>query len=466
MASLPVMSDPEASASLCNPQAEFDLLCVLLRDRTVLETVSDRLTQADFSDAFLGRMFGMLVHESAAGRHANALTIRPLLEKDPDFAAFGGWGTIAEMTGTISLLYDWRGLASDLARFAKRRRLVAAFSKAIELAEDSTSAEDSMLEAADAAIAQATDVQSYDRITPAGAVIDQYIATMDDPVPPGITCGRVAALDGAMGPIRKTDLVIGAGRPGMGKTATALSYAIGAAQKGHGVLIISLEMSADQLIERMLADASFDGQIGVPYELVRERRLDSLQRMEICRARNALHELPIHIYDASSMTIPKLQRVVRRYKRKLEAIGQSLDLVVVDYLQLMSPTTKSNNRVDHITEISNGLKRTAKSQDVGMFALSQLSREVEKRPDKRPQLSDLRESGSIEQDADVVVFFFRLEYYLRASEPDAGSDQHDKWQTSLAAVEGMIDFICAKRRHGRSNVTRQGRFHPQYQAVR
>jgi replicative DNA helicase len=466
MASLPIMSEPEASPSLCNPQAEFDLLCVLLRDRTILETVADRVTQADFSDPFLGRMFGMLIHESAAGRHANALTIRPLLEKDPDFAAFGGWRAIADMTGTISLLYDWRGLASDLARFAKRRRLVTAFSKAIALAEDSSTAEDSMLEAADAAIAVATETQSSDRVIPASAALDHYIDTMNDPVPPGITCARVAALDHAMGPIRKTDLVIGAGRPGMGKTATALSYAIGAAQRGHGVLIVSLEMSADQLVERMLADASFDGRGGVPYELVRERRLDSLQRMEICRARETLRDLPIHIYDASSMTIPKLQRVVRRYKRKLSAIGQSLDLVIVDYLQLMSATTKSDNRVAHITEISNGLKHTAKSQNVGVFALSQLSREVEKRPDKRPQLSDLRESGSIEQDADVVVFFFRLEYYLRASEPDASSDQHEKWQKGLAAVEGMIDFICAKRRHGRSNITRQGRFHPEFQAVR
>lgn len=458
--------DPEPSASLCNAQAEYDLMCVLLRDGRVLETVADRLKPDDFTDPFLGRMFAMLTHESSCGRDANALTIRPLLEKDPSFSDFGGWQAIAAMTGTISLLYDWRGLASDLARFARRRRMVSALQQAIGIAEDTTTAESVMAEAADAAISQASESYVADRMTTAGESSARYIATMDDPVPPGIRCGRVSALDSAIGAIRKTNLVIGAGRPGMGKTATVLSYAIGVAESGSGVLIISLEMDADDLTERMLADLSFDGRSGVPYELIRERRLDALQRMEVCRAHDKLQQLPLHIYDTAGMTITKLERVVRRYKRKLAALGQSLDLVIVDYLQLMKWSTKSTSRNDQVTEISNGLKLVAKSQRVGVFALSQLSREVEKRQDKRPMLSDLRDSGSIEQDADIVVFFYRPEYYLKQAEPEPHTEAHQRWEEALNAVSGALEFICAKRRHGQSNVTRRGRFELQYQAVR
>jgi len=324
-----------------------------------------------------------------------------------------------------------------------------------------------VLDAADAAVAQIGESHESDVVKSAGDWAKSYISTINDPLPPGILCRRVDGIDQVLGALRKKDLVIGAGRPGMGKTATALSYAIGAAGNGSGTLIISMEMGGDQLTERMLSDITHEAGQGVPYNFIRERQLDPFRQREVCRAAERLADLPLHICDTSGLTVTKLERIIRRYRRRMAAKGQTLDLVIVDYLQLMTSAKAKENRNAEVTEISNGLKRLAKSYDVAMFALSQLSREVDKRPDKRPVLSDLRDSGSIEQDADAVLFFFRPEYYLRLSEPlDRDSVDHITWRENLDRCAGRIDFICAKRRAGEANLTRHGRFHAEYQAVR
>jgi replicative DNA helicase len=464
---VPVDHDDGASA-LNNREAEFSLLCTLIRDRSALEMCADRLTQDDFSDPFLGRMFLLMVHEVSAGRTVNPITLRPMLEEDPSFAHFGGPQALFEMgADSLSLLYDWKGLLSDISRFAKRRRIIAALYKAVETAHDVSGTDEALIDAVDAAVGAGVDGHASETVKSVAAWARDYIDNIDSPMPPGILCSRVTGIDQAIGSIRKGDLVIGAGRPGMGKTATALSYAIGAAQNGNGTLIISLEMGAPQLIERMFSDISHESGQGVPYNFIRNRELDPFRKREVCRAAERLGELPLHICDASGLTIPKLERMIRRYRRRMEAKGQSLDLVIVDYLQLMSSAKPRENKTAEVTEISNGLKRIAKSQNVGMFVLSQLSREVERRPDKRPVLSDLRDSGSIEQDADAVLFFFRLEYYLRQSEPlDHDSVDHVTWRENLQRCTGRIDFICAKRRAGEANVTRHGQFHAEYQAVR
>lgn len=457
----------QAAPTLTNPEGEYRLLCTLLRDRQALETAADLLTVDDFSDEFMGRVFGIMAHEASLNREANAVTLRPILEKDPAFAQFGGWGALAAMGGdTLSLLYDWRGIAQDIKRYSRRRKMVAGLLQAVALAEDDTGTDDALLEAADAALAKVTDEADASSTYSAAQCGAEYVASLSAPRIPGITCGSITPLDDAIGPMRRTHLVIGAGRPGMGKTATAISYAIGAARNGHGVLLITIEMSRGELTERILADMCFAGGNGILYENIRDRELIPAETRTVCRASEELSELPLYIHDTSRMTIGKLDRVIRRFKRRMEAQGKSLDLVIVDYLQLIGSDDRKANRFETVTEVSNGLKRLAKSHDVAMFALSQLSREVEKRPDKRPMLSDLRESGSIEQDADTIVFFFRLEYYLRQSEPDAYAPEHDDWQAKVAACTGGIDFHCAKRRHGKGNVHRKGTFHAQYQAVR
>lgn len=250
-------------------------------------------------------------------------------------------------------------------------------------------------------------------------------------------------------------------------TAVAISYAIGAARRGHGVLFISLEMSSHELGMRMASDLCFD--LGehdrVPFAAIQSGTINDRQRDAIRRARGYVADLPLFVVDAGSMTIGRLNMLVRRYARRLEAKGQKLELVIVDYLQLLHPDQRHRSAYENVSEVSRGLKACAKENGVGVFALAQLSREVEKREDKRPMLSDLRDSGQIEQDADGVLFLLRQEYYLLKNEPDPGSDKHETWRNLLERNRGKIEFIVAKRRNGVEGYS-AGRFFGPYQAVR
>ena len=251
----------------------------------------------------------------------------------------------------------------------------------------------------------------------------------------------------------------------MGKTALALSYAIGAAQQGHGVLFVSLEMSSTELAARMVADLCFNGNDGVPYNAIRDGVLNDWQADKVCKARDTMHRLPFHVVDAGQLTVGRLNTLIRRHARKMAARGHKLELVIVDYLQLLSSDARGRSNYETVSEVSRGLKAAAKDHGVAVFALAQLSREVEKRPDKRPQLSDLRDSGQIEQDADAVLFLLRPEYYHWQAEPEKDTSAWDKWEAELREMLGAIEFILAKRRNGVTGAT-FGSFYGTYQAVR
>jgi replicative DNA helicase len=218
----------------------------------------------------------------------------------------------------------------------------------------------------------------------------------------------------------------------MGKTAFSSSYALGAARSGHGVVFVSLEMSRDQLAHRMIADVAFDDQQNrVPYSAIQKRDLNRWQRETVNSVAKYIAGLPLHIVDAASMTVGRLDAVVRSHKRKMAARGQKLELVIVDYLQLLHPTTRKASAYEAISEVSRTLKQIAKAHDVAVMALAQLSRSVEQRPDKRPMLSDLRDSGQIEQDADAVMFLYREEYYVMQQEPRDDPDKHEDWKARM-----------------------------------
>jgi len=269
----------------------------------------------------------------------------------------------------------------------------------------------------------------------------------------GIATG-MRDLDRQMGGLQKSDLLILAGRPGMGKTslATNIGYNIARAYRGErgedgtiravngGVVgFFSLEMSAEQLATRVIAEQS-----GVPSFKIRRGDIteDEFARLHV--AVQEMQTLPLHIDQTGGISIAQLASRARRLKRQ-----HGLDLLIVDYIQLMTGASrKGDNRVQEMTEITTGLKALAKELDVPILALSQLSRQVENRDDKRPQLSDLRESGSIEQDADVVMFVFREEYYLKMREPKPGTEEHLKWQDDMDRVHGIAEVIIGKQRHG------------------
>ncbi len=274
----------------------------------------------------------------------------------------------------------------------------------------------------------------------------------------GISSG-LRDLDGRMGGLQSSDLIILAGRPSMGKTSLVTNIAFNVANarlksmqanpgldkddpahEGGVVAFFSLEMSAEQLATRILSE-----QAELPSEKIRRGMIDEEEFKKLVQVSQTMAQMPLYIDQTGGISIAQLAARARKLKRQ-----KGLDLLIVDYLQLLSGSSKSSqqNRVQEITEISTGLKALAKELKVPVIALSQLSRQVEQREDKRPQLSDLRESGSIEQDADVVMFVFREEYYVERTKPNEGTPEFQEWMAKMALVAGKAEVIIGKQRHG------------------
>ena len=269
----------------------------------------------------------------------------------------------------------------------------------------------------------------------------------------GVSTG-MTDLDQKMGGLQKSDLIIVAGRPGMGKTALATNIAFNIARAYEGrmrpdgetetvnggiVGFFSLEMSSEQLATRIIAEQS-----GVASYKIRRGDITDTDFQRISEAAREMQSIPFYVDHTGGISIAQLVARARRLKRQ-----RGLDCLVVDYLQLLSGSkSKGDNRVQELTEITTGLKALAKELNVPVIALSQLSRQVETRDDKRPQLSDLRESGSIEQDADVVIFVYREEYYLKNREPRPGTEEHLTWMAEMERVHGKAEVIIGKQRHG------------------
>jgi replicative DNA helicase len=268
----------------------------------------------------------------------------------------------------------------------------------------------------------------------------------------GVATG-FADLDSMLGGLHRSDLIVLAGRPSMGKTALATNIAFSAASAyraeknaegetetvdGAVVGFFSLEMAAEQLAMRILGEAS-----GIPSEKVRRGQLSESDFLKVVTACQQLENTPFFIDDTPALTVAALRTRARRLKRQ-----HRLGMVVVDYLQLLNSTGRYDNRVLEISEVTRGLKALAKELDVPVLALSQLSRAVEQREDKRPLLSDLRESGAIEQDADVVLFIYREEYYLERRQPEPGTEAHESWQQNMDRVHNVAEIIVGKQRHG------------------
>ena len=259
-------------------------------------------------------------------------------------------------------------------------------------------------------------------------------------VPTGLT-----DIDDRLGGLHKSDLIIIAGRPSMGKTALATNIAFNAASKlqesgkKSTVAFFSLEMSSEQLSTRILAEQS-----RIKSDDIRRGKISEEQFDKFIETSKNIAELPLYIDETPAISIAAVSNRARRIKRLF-----GLEMIVVDYIQLMrGPTNNANNRVQEISEITQGLKAIAKELSVPVLALSQLSRAVEQRDDHKPLLSDLRESGSIEQDADVVMFVYRAAYYLERKEPQAATVEHAEWQAKMSEIAHLAQIIIAKQRHG------------------
>lgn len=456
----------EPAPSLVNVEAEQYLIGAMLNDNLIVDRVADRLSQESFGEPFFSRLFGVICREVAMGRAANPVTLKSYFGDDPAFDQAGGVGFLVDIS-TKALAFGIDDIVSDISQLAAKRRLSDGLqhtaTKALDPNPDISIAE--LVDEADAAMMQA--MEGKDPLhQPSGAdCIDEVLAGFDEPFG-GVRSGVIGSLDDLTGPLKPKQLVIMAGRPGMGKTAVAVSYAVGAARAGHGVLFVSLEMGSQELGSRMASDLCHNVNGGVPFEHIRDGNVNRWERDQICAARDVMKAVPLRIIDTGKITLSRLAMIARRYKRRMAAQGKSLDLLIVDYLQLVHPDSKARSAYEAVSEVSRGLKQLAKDLGVTVLALAQLSREVERRDDKRPMLSDLRDSGQIEQDADSVIFLYREEYYLSKEQPkDQMGLKYETWVNQMQAASNKIDFILAKRRNGRTGDS-WGFFFGEHQAVR
>ncbi len=443
-----------------NIEAEQALLGALLVNNAAYERVAEILRAEDFADQVNGRLYAAIGKLVERGQIADANTLRNLFDQDPDLAEVGGARYLAQLAAAVVTVVDAQGYAEVLRDLSLRRQLIG-FGETVvndayrhdidrEAAQLLEEAEASLYRLAETGAVEA-DFQPFSKAM-AQAIAQADLAARHDGRLTGAPSG-FTDLDALLGGLHNSDLVILAGRPGMGKTALATNIAYHVAAQGltdpsrsMPVAFFSLEMSAEQLATRILAE-----QTEIPGEKIRRGALSPDQFHGLIEASRRLESIPLFIDDTPAATVTAVRSRARRLKRR-----RGLGLLIVDYLQLMRPSagSKQENRVQEVSDITRGLKAIAKELNVPVLALSQLSREVEKREDKRPQLADLRESGSIEQDADMVLFVYREEYYLKQQEPDPsddspkGRERREAWEKRMGFAHGMAEVLVAKNRHG------------------
>jgi len=443
-----------------NIEAEKALLGAILIENRMLEEVILQLREEHFYEPLHGRIFAQIRRLADLNMVANPVTLRPLFESDPALSELGGPTYLLRLTEDPAVLIACRDCARQVYDLALLRALVRVGSELVQAATDTSSevAPMKQIESAEEALYQVAETGDVSGATVdfAGAATKAVAMAAKAMKSGGHLSGLTTGLTGLnnkIGGLHNSDLLILAGRPAMGKTALATNIAFSTALRaktdardgispstGAPVAFFSLEMSADQLANRILAEQS-----RINSESLRMGKISQAEFNELARAAQDLHDLPLYIDDTPALSIAALRTRARRLKRQ-----KKIGLIVVDYLQLLQGTARnaSENRVAEISEVTRGLKTLAKELDIPVLALSQLSRQVENREDKRPQLSDLRESGTIEQDADIVLFVFREEYYHEGKKPEDGSEKFQAWLEKADRLRGRAECIVAKQRHG------------------
>jgi replicative DNA helicase len=439
-----------------NLEAEQGLLGALLVDNRSFEKIGDFLKAEHFFASAHQRIFTAIQQFVDRGQTASPVTLKGYFEKDADLKDVGGSVYLADMAGSIVSVINVYDYGRTIYELHQRRELIALgediVNEAYEHRLDTEAgglietAEARLFSMAESGESQGGFVTLRDSVMISIEMAEKAFKTKGHVT--GVTTG-LRDMDKQLGGFHPSDLLILAGRPSMGKTALATNIAYNAAQRwadtggkeGARVGFISLEMSADQLATRILADVS-----NISGHNIKRGEIKQDDFRSFVEASQKLSQVPLFIDDTPAMTISAVRTRARRLKRQ-----HGLEMLVVDYLQLLRGTGSKqgqDNRVQEVSEITRGLKAIAKELQIPVLALSQLSRSVEQREDKRPMLSDLRESGSIEQDADIVMFVYREEYYLSRAEPEPGTEKHLQWQERMDKAHNIGECIVAKARHG------------------
>src|ERR1700760_1375268 len=418
------------------------------------------ITKAEhFYDPLHGRIYETMVQMiERGGVVVTPLTLHATMKADPGVIETGGQAYFDALRAAAPAIPNIKDYADILSDLAIRRSLIRIGEDIVNTAYDAPTEKTSREQIAEAekalyAVAETSKygegaMDFHEALRRTVEIAERAIARGGRIS--GVTSG-FTDIDNLLGGLQPSDLLILAGRPGMGKTALGTNMAFHCAKaymrdiesgaeypSGAPVLFFSLEMAAQQLSGRILS-----GQTELEVWKIRNGKMSDGEWEKFVTSMQDLSTLPLYIDDTGGISIAQIAARARRLKRE-----KNIGLIIIDYLQLVEPSRRHDNRVQEITEVTKGLKTLAKELNVPVLALSQLSRGVDARDDKRPVLSDLRESGSIEQDADVVMFVFREEYYLKNREPRPGSEEHFKWQSEMEAVHGRAEVILGKQRHG------------------
>ncbi len=444
-----------------NIEAEKALLGAIIINNNALDSVSDFLKAEHFFEPLHQKLFDIISQIIQNGKVADPITIKPFVENDAKIGDITVYNYVVRLAKEAVTIINTKDYGSVIYDLFIRRSLInlgtqvvnRAYDVSVELttSQQIETVENQLFELAekgkygggfenfDTAIAKALNMASAAKKRSSRL---SGIAT------------HIKTLDEKMGGLQASDLIILVGRPGMGKTslATNIAFNIANARKrdnsqaneGGIVGFFSLEMSTEQLATRIISE-----QIKVSSSDMRRGNISEEQFAKIIHAMRSLQTIPLYIDQTGGVSIAQLSARARRLKRQ-----HGLDVLIIDYIQLMTSGSKRSleNRVQEITAITTGLKALAKELNIPIIALSQLSRQVENRTDKRPQLSDLRESGSIEQDADIVLFVYREEYYLKNEEPKESTAEYNKWQEAMEQAKGKAEVIIAKQRHGPTGI--------------
>ncbi|MHA1558325.1 MAG: replicative DNA helicase [Alphaproteobacteria bacterium] len=436
-----------------NIEAEQALLGALLLNNETFEQVSDFLKPNHFADATHGKIFEAIQYLLDHNKIADPITLKDYFKDDQELKSVGGAKYLIDLADSVISIMNAKDYGKIIYDLYLRRQLISIAQEMIQDARDfnfETSAI-TYIETAEQKLYDIATKGQNQTIIPLNQALSDAISKAEKAFKRetsviGVTTG-FRDIDRFLGGMHNSDLIVLAGRPSMGKTSLATNIAFQAARlfakekkEGANVAFFSLEMSGEQLATRILSSET-----KIPSDRIRKGDIRSKDFESFVNVNRNLQNIGLYIDDSPGLNVTSLRRRAKRLKRKY-----NIGLIVIDYLQLLEPPMRRNvdNRTQEVSEITRSLKALAKELDVPVLALSQLSRAVEQREDKRPQLSDLRESGAIEQDADVVLFVYREEYYEARKEPPPGTEKYEKWQKRMTEIYNKAEVIVAKQRNG------------------
>ena len=436
-----------------NVGAEQSLLGAILSNNLALEKVEDFLEPKHFSSKINSIIFDTLKRLITNNQIADLTTIKVFLENNEDFITNGGMRYLLEIAENSVSIINAKQYGELIYDLYLRRELIDVGTDLVNKSYSDFQEENSnsIIEKVELDLFNLTNDGEKqkgpkiftDVLSDTLEYAEKAFKKSSDVA---VLKTALTDLDKKIGGLHKSDLIIIAGRPSMGKTAFATNIASNICmdklnlKKKNNVLFFSLEMSSEQLATRLLSEMS-----KIPSEKIRTGNISKMDFENLLKNSEKIKNLSLFIDDSPALTLSAIRSRSRRLKRK-----DGLDLIIIDYLQLINSESRNlnDNRVKEISEITRGLKAIAKEFNIPVIALSQLSRKVEDREEKRPQLADLRESGSIEQDADLVVFLYREEYYLARTEPPEGTEKHIAWTDKMEKIHNIAEVIVAKNRHG------------------